>query len=251
MNTAGKFYLGTSGLLLPYKNKSFYPEALQGQSRLFVYGQLFNSIEINKSFYTIPQAHTVQRWTDNVPPQFKFTFKLWKGITHNKSFSFDPVDVALFMTRIKPAAEKAGCILLQLPPSAKFNSFAILEMLLNTIQEQNQNGCWKVAVEFRNQTWYREETYHMLESKNCSIVLHDKAEAQSIFDDLGSSTVYLRFHGPDGNYRGEYDDGFLAEYAGYIKDWLVDGKDVFIYFNNTMGAALQNLITLRNYISNP
>lgn len=60
----------------------------------------------------------------------------------------------------------------------------------------------------------------------------------------------LRFHGPDGNYRGTYTDDFLYENAGYIRDWISEGKQVYVYFNNTMGEAVSNLQSLNRYVMN-
>jgi uncharacterized protein YecE (DUF72 family) len=61
--------------------------------------------------------------------------------------------------------------------------------------------------------------------------------------------MYLRFHGPGGNYRGSYSDDILSEYASYIMEWRAEGKTVFVYFNNTMGDAYNNLVTLNKFVS--
>ena len=61
--------------------------------------------------------------------------------------------------------------------------------------------------------------------------------------------VYLRFHGPGGSYRGSYEEDFLYEYAGYIKDWMAEGKVVYSYFNNTMGNAVGNLFKLKDMVT--
>ena len=53
--------------------------------------------------------------------------------------------------------------------------------------------------------------------------------------------MYVRFHGPTGNYRESYVDDFLYEYASYINEWIEEGKTVYVYFNNTMGDAFNNL----------
>ena len=65
---------------------------------------------------------------------------------------------------------------------------------------------------------------------------------------LKSMAIYVRFHGPQGDYRGTYDEAFLHEYAAYIYEWLVEGKSVFVYFNNTMGKAFDNLKKLNEYV---
>ena len=88
----------------------------------------------------------------------------------------------------------------------------------------------------------------MLEALEMGLVLHDKLTEGTALNDTASDFIYVRFHGPGGNYRGSYDDQFLYEYASYIRDWLADGKTVYVYFNNTMGSAIQNLEALRNYV---
>src|ERR1700742_2047581 len=103
-----KFYTGTSGLALPVPNKQFYPEAFKGKSRLSYYASLFNSIEINSSFYKTPIASTVRRWVQEVPEDFRFTFKLSKAVTHNKPMAFDDAVLEKFMEAIDEAGAKKG-----------------------------------------------------------------------------------------------------------------------------------------------
>lgn len=242
------FYSGTSGIVLPYKNQSFYPERFQGMSRLTICGQLFNSVEINSSFYKIPRADTVKRWGEEVSEDFRFTFKMWKGITHTKGLPFDPNDVSRFLDAVSRVEAKKGCLLIQLPPSSKFDSLMALDRLLATIVADEQSDGWRLSVEFRDPSWYREETLQLLESYGAASVLHDKNHAGIQMDDTDAKFVYLRLHGPNGNYRDSYDDSVLSEYSYYIADWLGEGKEVYTYFNNTMGNAIANLKTLSDYV---
>jgi uncharacterized protein YecE (DUF72 family) len=247
-NNLSNYYSGTSGLLLPVPNKEFYPEAYKAKSRLCYYGSLFNSIEINSSFYKIPMAATVTRWANDTPENFKFTFKLWRNITHNKGLEFSAPDILRFMERIAGAGDKKGCLLVQFPGSIKPVYMREVEQLLMHIRLADPQNEWKVAIEFRDQTWYQTDTYDLLESMKMGLVLHDKLKEGAAFIDSAADFVYVRFHGPTGNYRGSYDDQFLHEYASYIQEWLEDGKQVFTYFNNTMGSAIQNMETLRAYV---
>lgn len=80
------------------------------------------------------------------------------------------------------------------------------------------------------------------------MVIHDKTGASTPSPNIDSDFVYVRFHGPKGDYRGTYTDDFLHEYADYINEWRRDGKNVFTYFNNTMGDALNNLQTLNRFV---
>lgn len=241
-----KYYSGISGLALPVPNKTHYPAEFQNKSRLCYYASLFNSIEINSSFYKIPQAKTVARWAENVPKNFKFTFKLWRDITHVKGLAFNPADVHRFMQAIDTAGSKKGCLLIQLPPSAKANLFPQLMQLVQSVREADPDQTWPIAVEFRHSSWYSETVSEFAAENALSIVVHDKPEAPTPTDFADSDTVYLRFHGPSGNYRGSYTEDILQEYSSYIREWQEDGKTVYVYFNNTMGEAVQNLITLNN-----
>lgn len=244
----GSYYSGTSGLLLPVPNKEFYPEDFKDKSRLCYYGSLFNSIEINSSFYKVPMASTVAKWSGEVPVNFKFTYKLWRGITHNKGLVFNPRDVYDFIGRISNAGDKKGCLLIQFPGSIKPVHIRELDQLLGEVRKADPENQWKVAVEFRQQSWYQSETYQILDHYGMGLVLHDKLKEGGYLIDPAVDFVYVRFHGPDGDYKGSYDDDFLYEYATYIKEWLTEGKEVFTYFNNTMGSAIRNLETLRKYV---
>lgn len=244
----GLYYSGTSGLLLPVPNKEFYPEEFKSKSRLCYYGSLFNSIEINSSFYKVPMAATVGRWAAEVPENFKFTFKLWRGITHNRNLGFDPADVSGFINRISFTGEKKGCLLVQFPGSIRWGDRLQVEYLLQTIRNADPGAIWKTAVEFRHQSWYRQETSELIDRLGMSLVLHDKLLAGKVIQKDSSNFVYVRFHGPDGDYKGSYTDDFLHEYASYIKEWLEEGKEVYVYFNNTIGNAIGNLRALERFI---
>jgi len=243
-----KYFTGTSGLLLPVANKSFYPLAFEDKSRLNYYASLFSSIEINSSFYKIPLGATIRKWALDVPDDFHFTFKLYKEITHVKELNYNPLDLEKFMNSINQAADNAGCLLIQFPASFKVRNLQQLELLLAAIRLKDEHRNWKISIEFRNEDWYREEVYDVLRAHFCSLVVHDKGGYGSGYHDTGTDWVYLRFHGPDGSYRGSYDEAFLAEYASYIREWMEQGKTVYAYFNNTMGEAINNLESLREYV---
>lgn len=242
------YYSGTSGLLLPVRNKLFYPPEFQDKSRLCFYGSLMNSIEINSSFYKIPMASTVQKWVNDTPDDFKFSFKLSKEITHNKGLAFDPELVKRFMQVISAAGDKKGCLLVQLPPSIRIGNLRQLMLLTEILRDNDPAEEWKIAVEFRHVSLYHEDVYGMLENHHMAMVIQDKPPAVTPMLDSDLPFVYLRFHGPDGSYRGSYQGELLEEYAGYIADWLSEGKTVYTYFNNTMGEAVANLNTLSDVV---
>jgi len=244
------YFCGTSGLVLPVPNKTHYPPQFKDKSRLCYYASLFNSIEVNSSFYKIPQAKTVTKWLDEVGGGFKFTYKLWRGITHERGLVFNPGDVNNFMKAIDGACNKKGCLLIQLPPSAKVTLMPQLKNVVSCVLQADADRSWQIAIELRHPSWYTEHLFNYAGDNQLSIVLHDiPASATPMHYYDTADTVYLRFHGPGGKYRGSYPDDVLQEYSSYVHEWQNEGKTVYVYFNNTMGDAVRNLQTLNSIVN--
>jgi uncharacterized protein YecE (DUF72 family) len=248
-NSIPGYYSGTSGLLLPVKNKLFYPEEFKEKSRLCFYSSLMNSLEVNSSFYKVPMASTVRKWAEEVSPGFKFTYKLSREITHNQGLAFDPAALSRFMEVIDGAAEKKGSLLVQFPASIRIGNIRQLSLLMELLRAADPEASWDIAMEFRHVSLYNDVVYKLLESYKIGLVLQDMPQAVTPMLEHDLPFVYLRFHGPGGSYRGTYEDDLLYEYAGYIKDWLAEGKRVYAYFNNTMGEALANRNTLEQMVN--
>jgi uncharacterized protein YecE (DUF72 family) len=246
-NISTKFYSGTSGLVLPVSQVQ-YPPAFQGKSRLEYFAHLFNSVEINSSFYKLPKIATISKWADSVPDNFRFTFKISKTITHVKGLEFAAADVALFMQTVAHVGDKKGCLLAQFPPSVKVDRFARVQELLQCITDANKDG-WKIAAEFRSPSWHDEKVYSLLDTHGVSLVIHDVPASATPLTGWDADFMYLRFHGPGGRYRGSYTDEFLKEHAAHINKWIRKGKTVYVYFNNTMGDAVGNLQTLNGLVN--
>lgn len=243
------FYSGLSGLQLQIP-KYLFPPPFENASRLTYYASFFNTIEINSSFYKIPQPSTVAKWAASVPEKFEFTFKLWKEITHSKGLNFNKEDVSAFFKSINAVKEKKGCLLIQFPPGLdKINIFQ-LNKLLSCITEIDATHGWKIAIEFRNISWYHKSVYDLLNFYKAAIVIHDIPKSATPLIDYNADFIYIRFHGPTGNYRDSYPEDFLYEYATYINDWIEEGKTVYVYFNNTMGDAFNNLKALNSLLQN-
>jgi uncharacterized protein YecE (DUF72 family) len=240
---AGQFFGGTSGLQITVPKRDFPPDQAH-LSRLGFYALHENSLEINSSFYKLPHATTLQRWTTEVPVNFRFTFKLWKEVTHQKNLIFKTQDVQQFLA-VLPETNK-GSLLIQFPPSLQSAAKPQLKELLQLLA----NHDWPAAVEFRHNSWYTDSTYELLNSFDAAMVIQDMPKSATPIELTSDGLVYLRFHGPSGNYKGSYNDSFLYEYAMYIDEWLGEGKTVYCYFNNTAGAALENLNFLRRCLEN-
>jgi uncharacterized protein YecE (DUF72 family) len=242
------FYSGLSGLQLPIP-KYQYPQEFQLTSRLTYYASLFNSIEINSCFYKIPMKATVARWCSSVNDGFRFTFKLFKDVTHCKNLNFSEADIAAFLRAVSGSGLKKGLLLVQFPPSLTSGNIHQLEKLLAGIKSADPENEWTIATEFRDRSWYHDDVYDLLNVYRTALVRQDIPKSATPFTALvESSTIYVRFHGPTGNYRGSYSDVFLMEYAEYVKEWLREGKTVYVYFNNTAGDAYNNLVTFNKLV---
>ncbi len=120
--------------------------------------------------------------------------------------------------------------LVQFPPGLKVEKSNQLEKLLMSIKNIDPNHLWKVAVEFRNSSWYHQEIYDLLNQYITSMVIHDLPASATPLINFNTTFIYLRFHGPGGRYRGSYTDDFLYQYAQYVAAWRNKGKAVYFYF---------------------
>ncbi|MET0356818.1 MAG: DUF72 domain-containing protein, partial [Cellvibrio sp.] len=107
---------------------------------------------------------------------------------------------------------------------------------------------WQLALEFRHVSWYQKQTYQLLEKYNASLVIHDMPNSKTPIDYTLAQLIYFRFHGPTGNYTGSYSTDFIKVYAQQIRYLQTQKKDVYVYFNNTIGGALENAQVLQQLI---
>ncbi|MGN6437080.1 MAG: DUF72 domain-containing protein [Agriterribacter sp.] len=234
--------IGTSNIVLPGP-KTTFPEPFKLTTRLTYYASLFNTVELNSPFYKIPKASTFEKWSHEVPDDFEFTVKLWRGITHTAEWKNEDVD--FFMQTIKVTRNKKGCLLVQFPASIKATYIKQVEKILNRISRWNRDWQWKLAVEFRDSGWYTQNVYDLLDHYHAAVVLHDMPASGTLELNKNASFVYLRFHGEKGDYKGSYSRQLLQQTAQRIQQWKQQGKQVYVYFNNTIGKAFENARTLQ------
>ena len=246
-NTQGKLWIGTSNIVLQ-GNKSTFPREFQVKSRLNYYSSLFNSVELNSTFYKVPMASTFEKWSRDVGQEFRFSVKLWKEITHVKDLNFNETNIEKFVRNALFLHDKKGCLLLQFPGKVSLEYFNKVEQILNNICRFDYTNEWSKAIEFRHNSWHTGETFELLEEYNASPVLHDFPKGKTDELHKAAAFVYIRFHGPTGNYKGSYSNEFLTQKAIQIKDWMAGGKEVYAYFNNTAGDAYNNALTLKKLV---
>ena len=233
--------------MLPGPKSSFPPE-FANATRLGYYASLFNTLEINSSFYKIPMATTFAKWAKEVPKEFTFSVKLWRGITHSKKLNYLPADIDRFMEAANHLGKNVGCLLIQFPASIHVNYVSQVEAIIARVKQGDAHHQWKIAVEFRHPDWYEPGIYSLLKKHHASLVIHDMPGSATPADYLPADLAYFRYHGPSGTYRDAYSEEFIAAQAKKIQ-WLADnGREVYAYFNNTMDGALPNVLRIKSLL---
>ena len=217
----------------------FYPSELAASKWLPFYAEQFDTVEINNTFYRLPESETFAGWRSQVPAGFLFAVKASRFLTHMKRLR-DPYEpIERLFSRVQALGPCLGPVLYQLPGNLHFD-LALLDQFLRVLPRRIQH-----VVEFRHPSWYVDATFDCLERHGASLCLHDK-EGSEIAEPFVGSCVYVRFHGTSGRYHGSYADRALSEWAKRLVAQWRSGVDVYAYFNNDPDAvATQNAVTLR------
>jgi uncharacterized protein YecE (DUF72 family) len=237
-----RIYIGTSGWHYKHWLGDFYPEKFPASKMLFQYAQKFPSVEINNSFYRLPDEKTFRAWAQQVPPGFIFAVKASRFITHIKRLKDAEASVNLLLERAAPLGDSLGPILFQLPPQWKLN-LDRLDDFLAVLPEGKQ-----YAMEFRDQSWCTQAVYGRLRDRNVAFCSHDWREMPWPTE-ITADLAYIRFHGSGQHYGGTYPDWALQNWADRIRSWQERLRHVFVYFNNDIGGhAIRNAETLRQML---
>ena len=148
----GKVWIGTSGYVYPHWRGDFYPPGLPQKKWFEYYCQVFNSLEINGSFYRYPRVNTLTAWYQKSPPDFDFSIKVPRFVTHFWKFRNVREKLADFYSvAAEGLREKLGCVLFQLHPATVFSE-QMLDQILASIDPAFNN-----VIEFRHATWWKPE----------------------------------------------------------------------------------------------
>jgi len=236
-------YIGTSGWHYQHWKGPFYPEDLADDQLLQHYAEHFHTAEVNNTFYQLPSKETLARWRDAVPRGFLFSVKASRYITHMKKLKDPEEPVASLIDGISILGQSLGPVLFQLPPRWHLNADR-LRSFLTTLPEG-----YRYAFEFRDPSWFGQETEETLAEHNAAFCIYDFEGRQSPLT-VTADFVYVRLHGPNGAYQGKYDDSTLSDWAESLASWAAQGKDVFCYFDNDeKGYAVINALKLKELLS--
>ncbi len=243
MVARGQSFIGTSGWSYDDWTERFYPPLLPASDRLAFYARHFQTVEINATFYRLPEPATVAHWNEEAPAKFRFAAKASRFITHMKKLKDPEASMSPFFRAIAGLDEKCGPILFQLPPHWHVNPARLTDFL------EALGAGYRYAFEFRDQSWYDEKIFAALKDHGAALCIHDLVGNESPVETT-TDFVYLRFHGPDGPYRGKYGKATLRGWADRLAGWIVEGRDVYCYFNNDERAyAVADALMLNDLVA--
>jgi uncharacterized protein YecE (DUF72 family) len=235
--------VGCSGWNYKAWRGPFYPTSLAAARWLKFYASRFDTVEINNTFYRLPERSTFAAWRQQVPPGFLFAVKASRFLTHMKRLRDPEEPLARLFSRASALGLRLGPVLYQLP-----GNFLIdvprLDAFLQALPRFAGGRRTRHVMEFRHPSWYVAEVHQLLRAHGVALCLHDK-HGSEIDHPMDGPFVYVRFHGTSGRYHGSYSSRALQRWARRLAEQLHEGRQVFAYFNNDPAAvAVENATTL-------
>jgi uncharacterized protein YecE (DUF72 family) len=234
---------GTCGWSYPEWVGAFYPN--NKVAKLPFYARIFNSVEVDSSFYKAPSKSMVAGWIRATGPDFKFSLKVPKAITHDRRLEGAEKEFLDFVDLVRPMedASKLGCLLIQLPPDFAFRQKKILESFFGLLPENMH-----FAAEFRHDSWDREETWDLLKKYGVANTITD-SPIEFLSKPVVTATThsYVRWHGRGRQvwYDYSYSEDELRPWLPKLQEIEEKVPTVYAYFNNHYRAgAPDNLLQL-------
>jgi len=218
---AGRVYVGCSGWAYPTWKPAFYPEKLASKKFLEYYATRLNSVEVNYTFRSFPRRTAIDSWLAQTSPDFRFSFKAPQRITHFQRLQDSGPTLEAFAGAIAPVAEagRLGPVLFQLPPNFKADEGRLAQFLADA------HSCrFRIAFEFRHESWFDAAIYKLLERHNASLCVAES-------DDLATPDVATADFSCYRRRKTEYSDTELAQITAGLQERTLRG-DVFAYFKH-------------------
>ena len=219
-----------------WRNGVFYPPRLPASKWLQHYAERFDTVEVNATFYRLPRPSAVANWVALTPPDFVFTIKMSRYVTHVKRLAGVQESLERLYAMIAPlvGTPKFGPVLWQFPETFHRND----ERLLGAL-EQLPDG--RHAFEFRHPSWFVPEVFAFLRARGAALVFGDHPDRPFQALELTADWTFLRFHHGKRGRGGNYSERELDEWAARIDGWRQRGIDIYAYFNNDWeGFAIEN-----------
>lgn len=225
-----QYRVGCSGWSYNHWKDIFYPHGLRQANWFGHYASIFDTVEINNSFYRTPSDDVFKAWGEKAPPGFSYAVKINRSITQFYKLGPNSYDLFNdFVRRVHLIGSAMGPLLLQLPPSLGRDD----ERLRAFLSLPTASDC-RLAIEFRKPDWFAEPVYEILQEHGVALAISDleKLPAPAVST---AQWVYARFHGAGGGkYEGSYSDDQLRRWADVIRGMAPEG---YVYFNNDIGGA--------------
>jgi uncharacterized protein YecE (DUF72 family) len=232
--------IGTSGFSYKDWIGPVYPADLPARDHLSFYAREFSTVELNVTYYRIPEPHVVAGWIRKTPPDFLFTVKAFGGLTHER----EQPDFDAFVQAVKPLDEagKFGCVLAQFPNS--FHPTSENRDYLGRLREGL--GELHTVVEFRDAAWMKPVTFDLLAGLGLGFCCVDEPRIRGLMPPVAAATgpvAYVRFHGRNAakwynhkeaweRYDYTYSDEELREWAPRVRELDAAAGLTLVYFNN-------------------
>jgi uncharacterized protein YecE (DUF72 family) len=231
--------IGCSGWNYDDWRGRLYPEGLGKARWLERYAEVFDTVEVNSTFYRLASRKAVGRWVEQTPPEFLFAAKASRYLTHIRRLREIETGIARYYERIEPLVEagKLGPVVWQLPAN-----FRADPELLTAVLPLLPAG--RHCFEFRHESWFRAEIYDLLRGHGAALVIGDHPKWPFQERELTADWTLIRLHHGHRGRRGNYSESELDEWAGRIAR-LRRRAEVLVYFNNDWeGFAVANARSL-------
>jgi uncharacterized protein YecE (DUF72 family) len=236
-----EIHVGTSGWIYSDWVGTFYPRGLKPADRLAHYAAQFDALEVNVSFYRLPNESMIAAWNSQLPDGFHLVVKGPRRITHLKRLRDCEEELKVFLDRVL-ALRTLRVILWQLPPSMK-KDIACLQRFLAMLP-----ACVGHAMEFRDGSWWDGEIQQVLRNFGAAFVAASMLDLPADILPTGD-LIYVRFHGLGSQrYKYDYTEHELARWTADLRPYVGE-RTLYAFFNNGYDAnAPRNALTFRDLL---
>lgn len=226
--------VGTSGWDYPHWKGVFYPTELPRKHWFAFYAARFDTVEINYSFYRLPNEATFDHWRDAAPSGFRYAIKANRYLTHIKRLKDCAEALPRFLDRCRRLGTHLGPILYQLPPNWRLNTERLERFTADLPTDLTH------VFEFRDNRWFVEPIRRVLADRGLGFCIHDHDDVDCP-PWITGPVAYFRFHGSRKGRQGGYTPREIESHAITVRQALLKGHDVYAYYNNdAFGRAIGN-----------